>query len=717
MRILSVLLFLPFFTFSQVNPLFVVKSNLSYSKLEPSGEEMFGFEKDNKFGYIDKKGNVIIPAEYSFDPTTAKTIPAFQKGGFVKIKKDSKYGVLDKTGKIIIPFEYDGLYLSSYGGYTSVYKTTGGKNTWGIVNMQNKILIPIEYDQLQIDSNLIGVKQNGKWGLKNIAGKDLAPFEYDLLFPYAQNQVILAQKGSQYGFIDANGKWLFEKAKSVYTLYGCYENMIMCLVNSKYGFLDLKGNEVIITKYDNANSFDKSGLAKVGKKSPTSSSTTLWGYTDKKGNEVIPVKYETISTFYNGLVYAKDPETNRYGFLDKTGKWALQPVYLDAKDFDDAGGAWVKMTDAKYHYINKGGKDLGILDEPGNSFLHFNKNGYGLYENNEASYVLLDKTGTTLKKIDDCDGVYNFSEGIGGYKCKSTGKYGFIDLNGNKITGCDFDGFDGFTEAGVCKATKKVDGKNKSGYVDAKGNIILPFVYDYVYNFRDGWGLIYKDGNYFFVDKNGNLKPPPAKYDELYEFRSGYAMGKIKGTGTDPHKYYYINKDLKEEFSVSAKQAYLFWEDVAVVSLDNVTFELMNKKGGIYKTLTGTETLSFCSEGVLAIREKGKWGYITDKGDVFVKPQYDTCTAFKYGYGRIKLNSKWGIVDRSGTEIFAPKYANILPGENGYFIFYDNGWGMMDKTGKIIVSPTMFSITPFEKDRAMGKMGKSFTIIKSPLAK
>jgi len=82
------------------------------------------------------------------------------------------------------------------------------------------------------------------------------------------------------------------------------------------------------------------------------------------------------------------------------------------------------------------------------------------------------------------------------------------------------------------------------------------------------------------------------------------------------------------------------------------------------------------------------------------------------------LNSKWGIVDRSGTEIIPPKYVNILYGENGYFIFYDNnGWGMIDKNGKVIIQPTLFSITPFEKDRAMARLGKTYTIIKSPLAK
>lgn len=716
MKFILILLLLPCVVAAQINSAFIIKSNLSYTKVESSGDGMFGFEKDGKIGYHDKNGKVIVPADYSYESATSKTIPSFQKG-FVKLKKDNKYGVVDKTGKTVIPFQYDGLYLNNYGKYVSVYNNINGKNTWGIVNMQNKVLIPIVYEQLQIDSNLIAIKQNGKWGMKDMSGKNILPLEYDQLTPYAQNQVMLAQKGTQYGYLDKTGKWLFEKPKSVFTLHGCYEGMIMCIVNSKYGYLDLKGNEVIITKYDNASNFNKSGLARVGKKSSASGSTTLWGYVDKKGNEVIPVVYPNLGDFYNGLAYAKDSETNRYGFLDKTGKWVLNPIYLDLLSFDEHGGVWVKQTDAKWHYINKKGKDLGTLDEKGTLYKYFGSLGYAVIENNTTDYVLLDKTGATIKKIEDCDAVYNFAEGIGGYKCKSTGKYGFIDINGNKITSCDFDGFDGFTEAGISKVTKQVDGKNKSGYVDAKGNIVLPIVYDYVYNFRNGWGLIYKDGKYYYVDKNGNLKDPPAKYDELTEFRSGYSLGKIKGAANSPTKYFYINTDLKEEFSVTSWQAYPIWETVAVVSSDNKTYELMDNKGKIFKSLTGVEQVNFCTEGMIGVREKGKWGYINDKGDVIVSPKYDTCTGFKYGYGRVKLNSKWGIVDRSGTEIFAPKYENILPGEKGYFIFYSNGWGMMDKSGKVIIQPTLFTITTFEKDRAMGRLGKTYTIIKSPLSK
>jgi hypothetical protein len=66
--------------------------------------------------------------------------------------------------------------------------------------------------------------------------------------------------------VDNHGNWLFQKEKSVYTLFGSAGGLILCSVNGKYGFLDKKGNEVIITKFDNASLFESNGLAKSARK-------------------------------------------------------------------------------------------------------------------------------------------------------------------------------------------------------------------------------------------------------------------------------------------------------------------------------------------------------------------------------------------------------------------------------------------------------------------
>jgi hypothetical protein len=100
-----------------------------------------------------------------------------------------------------------------------------------------------------------------------------------------------------------------------------------------------------------------------------------------------------------------------------------------------------------------------------------------------------------------------------------------------------------------------------------------------------------------------------------------------------------------------------------------------------------------------------------------IAAKYDSCEQFKYGYGRFKLNGKWGILDKNGNEIIEAKYENILSGDNGVFTYYDKSWGIIDKTGKIVIVPTFYNISPFEKDRALARLGKSYTILKSPLAK
>jgi hypothetical protein len=711
MRPIFLLLLCPVFLSAQINPAYVFKQDLNYTKLEASGDGLFGFEKDDKFGYIDKNGTIIIPAIYSYE-SSSKTIPAFSKG-YVKVKKDGKYGLIDKTGKVAIPFEYEYLYFYPSGKYSTVGKQNGNKNLYGAVTIQNAELVPLEYDDISADSNFIAVKQNGKWGLFDNAGKKLLPFDYSALSPYAKDRVLRAEKDGKYGVIDPAGKWLFEKAKNVYTLSGVAQGMILCSVSGKYGFLDMKGNEVIITKYDNAYSFETIGLAKVGKKSPTSSYSYYYGYIDKNGNEIIPQKYENLGAFSNGLVQAKDPETNRYGYLDKTGKWVLKPVYLDGFPFDELGGAWVKMTDGKYHYINKTGKDFGAFNET--TYQNF-KDGYGVYEQSDYPYVMTDKTGRTISKLDDCDAIYTFSDGIAGYRCKSNSKYGFIDVNGKNIGACSYDGFTGFVD-GMARVESKVSGKTKYGYVNNKGETILAAEYDDLRTYRNGWGVMKKDGTYYFVDKNGTLKTPPRKYDNVIEFRSGYAVGIINDTSHGPNTYYYINTDLKEEFSVKALQAYQFWENVAVVNRDD-GYELMNKKGEVFKKLDGIDQLKFCTDGMLGVKdEKGKWGFIDDKGTMIIPAKYDSCDVFKFGYGRFKMGSKWGLVDKTGKEVVEAKYENLYSGENGVFIYYDNGWGIMDKTGKITVPAKFYSITTFEKDRALARLGKSFTILKSPLAK
>ena len=320
MRFLLVFVLLPFTISAQFNKNFVSKSDLYYTRLEYCGSGLFGFESNGKFGYMDINQKVVIPATLDLKLSSSQTMPSFTNG-FAIVTSNGKSGLIDKTGKLVIPYEYSSLWLySNQKNIVKAGKEVDSKLVYGVLNTQNKVIIPLEYSSLTVDSNLFMVAKNGKYGVVDINGKVLVPTEFYNITTYSKNRVAKAEKDGKYGFIDLKGSWIFEKSKSVFTFYGCNAGMVRCKVNNKYGYLDLKGNEVIITKYDYAEDFTDDGIARVGVSNSDTKYKTLYGYINKKGEVVIPLKYETLSFFVNGATIAKDPETNRYGYLDKNGK-------------------------------------------------------------------------------------------------------------------------------------------------------------------------------------------------------------------------------------------------------------------------------------------------------------------------------------------------------------------------------------------------------------
>lgn len=54
---------------------------------------------NNRYGYINKKGDLVIPFNYD------KAKPF--ENGFAYVEKNGKSGYIDKNGKIVVPLEYD----------------------------------------------------------------------------------------------------------------------------------------------------------------------------------------------------------------------------------------------------------------------------------------------------------------------------------------------------------------------------------------------------------------------------------------------------------------------------------------------------------------------------------------------------------------------------------------------------------------------------------
>ena len=116
---------------------------------------------NDKYGYKDKEGNVIVEPKYDLAYDLSE--------GMAAVRLNGKYGYVDQKGLEIIPPKYDHTW-KFIGGYAAV--KLGDK--YEFIDKAGKEVIPLIYEDA---NNYHGtccykgeahVRQNGKWKIINI---------------------------------------------------------------------------------------------------------------------------------------------------------------------------------------------------------------------------------------------------------------------------------------------------------------------------------------------------------------------------------------------------------------------------------------------------------------------------------------------------------------------------------------------------------------------
>ncbi|MBR3446421.1 MAG: WG repeat-containing protein [Oscillospiraceae bacterium] len=182
----------------------------------------------------------------------------------------------------------------------------------------------------------------------------------------------------------------------------------------KCGYADLQGNIVIPQKFDAAWPFQE-GIALVGimeEGDDPWNPVTKYGFIDKSGNYIAEPQYEYYDNYWNGEINVKNVGTGsfsggfakvalkddnnvlQYGYIDKTGKVAIELQFEDARDFQN-GFACVKK-DGKWGYINTAGETVvpfeytGAYGSDGLSFV------VGKEIDGETKFGAIDADGNTI---------------------------------------------------------------------------------------------------------------------------------------------------------------------------------------------------------------------------------------------------------------------------------------------------------------------------------
>lgn len=163
-----------------------------YDEILPFSEGLAAVKKAEKWGFIDKTGQVMIACEYEYVGTFTE--------GLAVVEKIGNFGFIDKKGQIAIPLQFNHA-MSFMEGLASVKI---GEN-YGFIDKTGKVIIPIHYHAAwHFSEGVAAVQRYNKWGFVDKTGTRITPLQYDLVQDFTEGFAAVMQE-NKWGFIDKVG--------------------------------------------------------------------------------------------------------------------------------------------------------------------------------------------------------------------------------------------------------------------------------------------------------------------------------------------------------------------------------------------------------------------------------------------------------------------------------------------------------------------------------
>ncbi len=411
----------------------ITEKGKEYETYKVEEYNYFVLRKNDSFGVINKKGDIIINPEYDeiIIPNPEKAIFVCNKGETTEVLNENKEQILTQYNNLE-PIRFKNISTDLMYEKTVLKYQEDGK--YGLIDFQGKkITKPIydEIDSLQYKEGELLVKQDGKLGVINIKGNEIVKIEYDEIliddyytendnYSYAGYIVgIKTEEGYRYGYLNRKGKEIlkteYNKISRVTSKVDDKENAYLIYAkNGQYGVN--KNQEKIIESEYQSISYDENNDVFVLEKS------AKYGIANIEGKQIIPVEYDKIDI--NGIylyaqneqgvtVYNKNgnqvdinaniailntenekykirintEEETKYGVIDEEGKQLIEEKYN-----------YIKYLYDNYFIASYENGKLGILDDKGNVKIELNNDSLQLIQGTDLIQTLKDNTTRNLFK-------------------------------------------------------------------------------------------------------------------------------------------------------------------------------------------------------------------------------------------------------------------------------------------------------------------------------
>lgn len=320
------------------------------------------------------------------------------------------------------------------------------------------------------DFNFIPVKQNGLWGVVDKTGQFVIPPQYTRVTSFSGGVAAFIDSDKKGGYINTKGEIIISPKYVSLTTFAegiafvKESNNNIRAINSKEETLfEVPENVIAIRNF-------AEGLAAF-------KSNNKWGFFNAKGEIVIPPTFETIYDFSNGLAAFKSTN-NLWGYINAVGEVAINPTFIN------------KVTNVR----NGSTKDISF------------KEGVAVVQNiNIPNIGVIDKSGEWIVTPQFKETNANVSEGLLAFQ--ENGKWGFVDMQGNKIIAPQYSSVRDF-HSGLAWAQLQMT----KGFIDKTGKFVITIpiqqelsdFYGDVAFFSESDGKYPKPTySYGMIDKNG----------------------------------------------------------------------------------------------------------------------------------------------------------------------------------------------------------------------
>ncbi|MET1410793.1 WG repeat-containing protein [Roseibium sp. HPY-6] len=422
--------------------------------------------------------------------------------GLAAVKIDEKYGYIDRTGKMVISPRYD-LAGSFEKGLAEVF--TG--QLAGLIDQSGKYVVEPQFGRLfRFTGNTFLVTDSPRWR------------DTDAAYKLSQQISVYQERENRFGLYHIENGRISDKRYFIKKFDDFSRGLIWAseneLKDAKFGLLRSDGTWQITPRYRSV-SQPFNGLATVSGYPRKDGDPTLFGAVDETGELVIPLKFGGVGYPNGQYVSVRKPGTeNRYGLALRNGN-LLSGRYFEKVSIPRDGRLPRVLEGNRWYSVTPDGE---LVTDERNGYVHKTcPGGLKLFEQHGFLAVSHPKVPKTFVTRQWGDHVLHSDRG-----CKNPwsltfgkGQHKIITQDGQIFPPTGW--FDG--EVKFHDEMAAVSLNDKKGLIDQAGAYVIPPVYDFVAEERakkpvagkeSGTGessriyMVRLDGRIFWIDSNNN---------------------------------------------------------------------------------------------------------------------------------------------------------------------------------------------------------------------